>query len=221
MKLGCLEASKIMFDFWIFLLLARLLAQFVRVPPYEILVFLTVFIFSPKRDNFMVKRPAALFPNLWLEKVKFFNTNTNCKYVRNRVKDSKKERICLLFPCFLEISKFLRLFRWINTIWAESCSTQVCTWAGGADAGREERVQCRRGFGGRSHRSQLVGVSRVSRVGGKVGVSRWVRRLSGIGQLRGVGWADLARTVEINFGRYSLEIKNLRGGKVFLCASED
>ena len=44
---------------------------------------------------------------------------------------------------------------------------------------------------------------------------------SGIGQLRGVGWADLARTVEINFGRYSLEIKNLRGGKVFLCASED
>ena len=31
----------------------RLLTQFVRIPPYEILVFLPSFIFSAKRDNFM------------------------------------------------------------------------------------------------------------------------------------------------------------------------
>ena len=50
MNFGCLEPSKIMFDFWIFLYVERRLTQFA----FEILVFLTNFIFfSGKRDNFM------------------------------------------------------------------------------------------------------------------------------------------------------------------------
>ena len=45
MMFRCLEPSKIMFDFWNLLMVGRRLTQFVRVPPYEILVFLTNFIF--------------------------------------------------------------------------------------------------------------------------------------------------------------------------------
>ena len=45
MKFGCLEPSKIMFDFRNVLLVERCLTQFVRVPPYDILVFLKNFIF--------------------------------------------------------------------------------------------------------------------------------------------------------------------------------
>ena len=52
MKFGRLEPSKIIFEFCV-LLVKRCLTQFVRAPPYEILVFLMNFIFSVKRDNFM------------------------------------------------------------------------------------------------------------------------------------------------------------------------
>ena len=45
MKSGCLEPSKIMFDFWNVLLVERRLTQFVWVPPYKISVILTNFIF--------------------------------------------------------------------------------------------------------------------------------------------------------------------------------
>ena len=44
------------------MLVERHLAQFLRIPPHEILVFLTNF-FLPKRDNFMGgKKPFFLFP---------------------------------------------------------------------------------------------------------------------------------------------------------------
>ena len=50
MNFGCLEPSKKVLDFWNFLLVDKRLTQFVSVPPYEILVLLTNFIFfSPKR----------------------------------------------------------------------------------------------------------------------------------------------------------------------------
>ena len=54
MKFGCLESSKIMFGFRIFFLVARRLAQFVRVPPYEILVFLmNIILFFAEIDKFL------------------------------------------------------------------------------------------------------------------------------------------------------------------------
>ena len=53
MKFGCPEPSKKVFDFRNFCSSKRRLTRFVRVPPYEILVFPTNFIFfSRKRDNF-------------------------------------------------------------------------------------------------------------------------------------------------------------------------
>ena len=51
MKFGCPEPSKKVFDFWNFCLSKWCLTRFVRVPPYEILLFPTNFIFSAKRDD--------------------------------------------------------------------------------------------------------------------------------------------------------------------------
>ena len=48
-----------------------------------------------------------------------------------------------------------------------------------------------------------------------------MRRLSWIGQLRAVGWADLAGTVEIKLWKILLRDQELEGGKVYLCPSED
>ena len=44
MKFGCPEPSKKVFDFWNFCSSKRRLTRFVRVPPYEILIFPTNFI---------------------------------------------------------------------------------------------------------------------------------------------------------------------------------
>ena len=44
-----------------------------------------------------------------------------------------------------------------------------------------------------------------------------MRRLSWIGQLRGVGWADLAGTVEIKLWKIHLRHQEVEGG----CPSED
>ena len=48
-----------------------------------------------------------------------------------------------------------------------------------------------------------------------------MRRLSWIGQLLGVGWADPAGTVEIKLWKTHLRDQELEGGKVYLCPSED
>ena len=75
MKFGYLEPSKIMFDFWNVLLVERRLTQFVRVPPYEISVVLTNFIFF--RWNAMIswgKKHTALFQTHNWEKSSFFST---------------------------------------------------------------------------------------------------------------------------------------------------
>ena len=49
MSSRCLKPSKIMLDFRIFMSVKRHLTQFVRVPPYEILVFLINFLFAETR----------------------------------------------------------------------------------------------------------------------------------------------------------------------------
>ena len=48
-----------------------------------------------------------------------------------------------------------------------------------------------------------------------------MRQLSWIGQLRGVGWSDLAGTVEIKLWKTHLRYQELEGGKVYICPSED
>ena len=85
MKFGCLEPSKIMFDFWNVLLVERHLTQFVRVPPYEILVFLTNLILFRWNEVILwdEKRTALSQTHSW-EKLSFF-----FKYSPNRVKTSE------------------------------------------------------------------------------------------------------------------------------------
>ena len=61
MNFGCLEPSQKMLDFWIFLLVKRRLTEFIRVPPYEFLVFLRNFIFLPKQANFLGLTPNQPF----------------------------------------------------------------------------------------------------------------------------------------------------------------
>ena len=61
MNFGCLEPSQKMLDFWIYLLVKRRLTEFIRVPPYEFLVFLRNFIFLPKQANFLGLTPNQPF----------------------------------------------------------------------------------------------------------------------------------------------------------------
>ena len=73
MKFGCQEPSKIMFNFWNFCSSKRRLTQFVRVPPYEILVFLTNFIFFRQKEiTLWGQKRTALFQTYNWEKSIFF-----------------------------------------------------------------------------------------------------------------------------------------------------
>ena len=70
MNFRCLEPSKIMLDFWIFLLVERHFTQFVRVPPW---VFLRNF-FRPFNENISCgKKRTALFQTHNWEKSSFFS----------------------------------------------------------------------------------------------------------------------------------------------------
>ena len=62
MKFGCPEPSKKVFDFWNFCSSKRRLTRFVRVPPYEIWVFPTNFIFFQGNEiTLRGKKCTALF----------------------------------------------------------------------------------------------------------------------------------------------------------------
>ena len=74
MKFGCPEPSKKVFDFWNFCSSKRRLTRFVRVPPYEILVFPTNFIFFQGNEiTLRGKKCTALFQTHNWEKSSFFN----------------------------------------------------------------------------------------------------------------------------------------------------
>ena len=72
MKFGCPEPSKKVFDFWNFCSSKRRLTRFVRVPPYEILVFPTNLIFfQGKEITLRAKKCTALFRTHNWEKSSF------------------------------------------------------------------------------------------------------------------------------------------------------
>ena len=72
MKSGCPEPSERMLKNEIFLLVERRLTQFIRVGPYEILVFLMNFIFSRRNEIILWgKKRTALFQNHNSEKSSF------------------------------------------------------------------------------------------------------------------------------------------------------
>ena len=74
MKFGCPEPSKKVFDFWNFCSSKWRLTRFVRVPPYEILVFPTNFIFFQGNEiTLRGKKCTALFQTHNWEKSSFFN----------------------------------------------------------------------------------------------------------------------------------------------------
>ena len=74
MKFGCPEPSKKVFDFRNFCSSKRRLTRFVRVPPYEILVFPTNFIFFQGNEiTLRGKKCTALFQTHNWEKSSFFN----------------------------------------------------------------------------------------------------------------------------------------------------
>ena len=74
MKFGCPEPSKKVFDFWNFCSSKRRLTRFVRVPPYEIWVFPTNFIFFQGNEiTLRGKKCTALFQTHNWEKSSFFN----------------------------------------------------------------------------------------------------------------------------------------------------
>ena len=74
MKFGCPEPSKKVFDFRNFCSSKRRLTRFVRVPPYEILVFPTNFIFFQRNEiTLRGKKCTALFQTHNWEKSSFFN----------------------------------------------------------------------------------------------------------------------------------------------------
>ena len=71
-KFGCLEPSKIIFDFWNVLLVKRHLTKFVSVPPYEILVFLISIILFQRNERILWgKKFTALFQTHDWEKWSF------------------------------------------------------------------------------------------------------------------------------------------------------
>ena len=81
MKFGCPEPSKKVFDFWNFCSSKWRLTRFVRVPPYEILVFPTNFIFFQGNEiTLRGKKCTALFQTHNWEKSSFFN-----ELVRTRI----------------------------------------------------------------------------------------------------------------------------------------
>ena len=74
MKFGCPEPSKKVFDFWNFCSSKCRLTRFIRVPPYEILVFPTNFIFFQGNEiTSWGKKCTALFQTHNWEKSSFFN----------------------------------------------------------------------------------------------------------------------------------------------------
>ena len=73
-KFGCPEPSKKVFDFRNFCSSKRRLTRFIRVPPYEILVFPTNFIFFQGNEiTLRGKKCTALFQTHYWEKSSFFN----------------------------------------------------------------------------------------------------------------------------------------------------
>ena len=74
MKFGCLEPSKSMFDFWIFLLIERRLSKFVRAPLMKFQYFWqTIFFRRNEKISWGKKHTALLKYHNW-EKSSFFST---------------------------------------------------------------------------------------------------------------------------------------------------
>ena len=73
MKFGCLEPSKSMFDFWIFLLIERRLSKFVRAPLMKFQYFWqTIFFRRNEKISWGKKHTALLKYHNW-EKSSFFS----------------------------------------------------------------------------------------------------------------------------------------------------